>query len=342
MLLGNFVDGLFASSWPIPNLSRRWLRGLEGEALWDFGRSFGTVPICNLDIPVSAVSDFCEGRARVLSCPGLEHPLTLEQLAKRLNRVLAISESSPIGNPSEVVISFGFVRDKSGNLTFGQTDRYKSARLLTSEEAEHSRKAEESWSEDNLDEAEETRAFVGQQNLAAWSIEKMKAVIELCEPLSARKTKAKTVRPFNAPCREAPVPHTWGEVALIQARIVSDSWQPNRNVWVKVMFGKELLGQGKLQNGWYYGEDISSLPQTMQKRPICTAFDGDDRSIINGDADIITEYEEGLEVTRTNPKKLEQLVAELEQEQQERYLKLQAKVDSIFAEAMNQVESGRK
>jgi len=335
LLMNSSAEGMLASAWPIKRLSRRWLRGFEGETLWEFERSFGTVPICNLDIPVSAASDYCDGRVLVLPCEGLENPVSLEQLAERLDRIVEVSAESPIGNPNEVVVSFGFVRDESGNVTIGQTDRYNAVRFLTAEEVA-SRRPDEALDEEF--EEEESYAFVHQQNLAAWSIGKMSGVIDLCKRLKARKTKAKTVRPFDAPFREVPSPHSWGEVALVQARLISETWQPETNVWVKVMFGKELLGQGKLNQRWYYGEDISDLPQTPTERDICAELVSTARSILIEDDDVIREYEDGLEITRTNPTAIDRFQAEFERERQYRIAQLQARVESVFLEALNRVD----
>ena len=74
------------------------------------------------------------------------------------------------------------------------------------------------------------------------------------------------MKPFEAFARDVPKPHTWGEVALVQARLLSDSWQPDKLVWVKIMSDKELLGEGKLCQGWIVGEDKSDVPQCSGKR----------------------------------------------------------------------------
>jgi hypothetical protein len=135
LLLESFPGELLATLWPISNLSNRWLREFEGEALWEFERSFGTTPFCNLDIPVSTASDYCIDCVRVMPCDSLKTPLTLEQLAERLNRVLVISEASPIGDPNEVVVMYRIVRNESGKLMVGQANLYNAVRLLTREEA---------------------------------------------------------------------------------------------------------------------------------------------------------------------------------------------------------------
>jgi len=122
-------------------------------------------------------------------------------------------------------------------------------------------------------------ALIHDVNLAAWSADKMTAVVELCNALTPKRTRAKTVRPYEAPFREVPKPHTWGEVALIQARAISGTWHPEKQVWVKVMYGSELLGEGKLLTDHYRGEDKLDLPQRQTERPVCRDYEPSDEAI---------------------------------------------------------------
>jgi hypothetical protein len=93
----------------------------------------------------------------------------------------------------------------------------------------------------------------------------MRRLIQICTALTPVPRTSK-VRTFAAQSRRVPLPHTWGEVALIQARIVAGDWLPKERLWVKIVCGKELLGQAILEPDYYRGEDKSDLPQTL-KRP---------------------------------------------------------------------------
>ncbi len=138
-LQGTFPDKPLATWWAIPGLSRKWLLGFEGESLWTFDRTFGTVPIGNLDIPESPVSEGCEGLVVLTPCTDLDDAPTLNEYAKLIGRILVRENKAPIGDPSQVTMSFR-LSDK-GELRCGP-EEYTAARFYSPEEFERKRQEE--------------------------------------------------------------------------------------------------------------------------------------------------------------------------------------------------------
>lgn len=252
-------EDLSAAWWAIPDLPRNWLRALEGEALWAFDQNLGTVPIGNLDIPESPFSDQCKGLVKIARCADLENPLSLDALAEKLNRVCIREKFLPIGDPQELVITFSFVEQRDGETAFRVNRYYNAARFHLPQDGEPPPAQQ---SEDAI------HAFIHDTNVAAWSVHKMREILGLCRLLRrVKKTRATKVKRFEAPTPVAPRPHSWGEVALIQGRIVSGSWFPRERTWVKIVAGKTLLAQAVLTETHFYGEDKSDLPQLSCERP---------------------------------------------------------------------------
>src|SRR4029079_8580240 len=81
--------------------------------------------------------------------------------------------------------------------------------------------------------------FVGDRAVAAWSIDKMRELIAIAQSLVEHKGRPSSVTRFQAGRRSVPRPHTWGEVALIKARLMAGAWYPPQRVWLKVSFGSE-------------------------------------------------------------------------------------------------------
>lgn len=158
----------------------------------------------------------------------------------------------------------------------------------------------------------------------------MRQIIGLCNQLIPLTTKARVMKPFEAPSREVPNPHTWGEIALIKARMIADSWQPGKQVWVKVMYGRELLGEGKLNKGWYVGEDKSDVPQRATTRPECKDYE-----LQNEPVEYIREREEiyGLEISIIRPAEVKTL-AQIHNELQQAKERLWTAVENVFQMAM--------
>ena len=329
LLQQEFPEGLLAAWWPIPQFNRKFLYGMEAEALWTFEKTFGTVPICNLDIPeFFEGQDYCEGLVSIPPCQ-IDHLITLEALADKIGLILVREELEPRSGAAVLIIG------DVGKLA--ARDRYNAASFLTETQALQRKKRQEDQ-ERELDEDFENKmelyqlTLIRDVNLAAWSVEKMKQVIKLCGELKPKKTRAKVMRPFESPFREVPEPHTWGEVALIKARMIANSWQPGRQVWVKVMYGKELLGEGRLNKGSYYGEDRSDLPQRETRRVECGDYELKHESV-----EYVDETEEiyGLEVSISKP-------AEAESEEETRRRLQEARetlwraVEDVFQKAMKE------
>ena len=168
---------------------------LEASTLEAARSSLGRYPICNMDRVESSLSEECGRFVRVGLCDGLQFPVTLDALSKQLG-------GEPLGTLREWVESSPMPAATPEDL-----DADRPAAVAATEVADHS--------------------MILQEHVGIWSAEKMRSIVDLCGRLTRKKMRTKsTVQTFEAPCREAPLPHTWGEVALIQARIVAGSWYP--------------------------------------------------------------------------------------------------------------------
>lgn len=276
-----FPEELLASWWPIPGLSRKWLLGFEGQSLWAFEHMFGTVPIGNLDIPESPVLEHCADLVLFTPCTCLDDAPTLEEYAKLIGRTLVREKKVPNGDPSEVSL---LVRvSDTGRLIWG-SDKYTAARFYSPEEVEQKRTMEVRLLAED-DALEDIDSITHETNVAVWSVGKMKQLIGICGGLMADERRNKsTVERFLSTVRSVPKPHTWGEVALVQGRLLAGTWFPPSRVWVKVLHCKELLGQAFLSarsehgSSRFRGEDISDLPQRKGRRPCLWNDDGLDEN----------------------------------------------------------------
>jgi hypothetical protein len=64
-----------------------------------------------------------------------------------------------------------------------------------------------------------------------------------------------------------PKPLTWGEVAIVQGRRLLGCWCPEKRLRVKILCGRELLGEAKFADWGFSGEDVSDSPQRREPRP---------------------------------------------------------------------------
>ena len=252
MLADEFGSGFQFTFWKFEGLSRKWLRTIEGETLWAFEEAFLSAPIANLDIPETVFGAGRHGIVDVKFQSDSRQSTSLDELATKFNRVLRFEELHPIGSPGQITMTLAFSEDGE-LLTPG---KYRAARFIEPEIIERERKNEI-----------EHLAWITDEYAAAWTIEKFKRLIQLSSQLVPVKTKAKTVRKFESASREVPLPDTWGEVALIKARIEAGCWLPQTDrVWLKIVFGKELLGEAKLFDYMFQGIDRSDLPQRSKMR----------------------------------------------------------------------------
>jgi hypothetical protein len=113
----------------------------------------------------------------------------------------------------------------------------------------------------------ERLSWITDDHIAVWDVGKMSQVIAICRSLTTSHKRGSTaVRTFEAPTRRTPRPHTWGEVAFVQGRIIAGTWLPANRLWIKIIHEKELLGQAIFDKGLLNGADKCDLPQTL-KRP---------------------------------------------------------------------------
>ncbi|MCX7424661.1 MAG: hypothetical protein NTW96_03385 [Planctomycetia bacterium] len=226
---------------------------MEGEALWAFEHRFGTVPLANLDIPESKLGDGYSNLVSITCCDGSSESLTIDDLAARLGRAARVEEATPIINPNAgATITLG--ADTNGTLSV--LGRYRAVRLVPLETVRREEK-------DRI----QRLAGTNYEHVAAWPVEKMRALIALAGALTPEKTRAKTVKRFQTPSPEVPKPHTWGEVAVVLGRALLGCWYPDKRFTVKILCGEELLGEATFADWWFDGSDISDLPQRDGPRP---------------------------------------------------------------------------
>lgn len=260
-LLRVYTEGLWAASWPIPLVERDWLYGVEGEALCVFERAFGTVPVANTGIPDVPFAIDCRGLVRIDSCTDAPDPVPLDQLADRLPSVRVRKRFRP-GGCGPIV---------SANAVFYHEALPPTAEEIAVRAEQHER---------------ERLATIWDENIATWSVEKMQGIMQVCSELRALKVaEGSRVRRFEAARADVPIPHTWGEVAVVQGRIIAGSWNPAGKLWVKVVHGRELLGQAFLEHWGCRGEDCRPLPQVDHPRPSYWELDQPNTSVATGTLD---------------------------------------------------------
>jgi hypothetical protein len=104
-------------------------------------------------------------------------------------------------------------------------------------------------------------------NVACWDLEKHKELIKIAKTLIEDKNKKIKARRFKAADSRIPRPHTWGEVAVVLARMLVGSWYPEQRLFVEIYHNKNLLGKGRVSDSGGHGWDISDLPQRNSRRP---------------------------------------------------------------------------
>jgi hypothetical protein len=109
---------------------------------------------------------------------------------------------------------------------------------------------------------------ISMSNIACWDLHKHEALIKIAKTLIEDRNKKIKTRRFKAPTSKVPRPHTWGEVAVILARILTDSWYPEQKLFVEIYHNKKLLGKGRVSESGGRGWDKSDLPQRNSQRPV--------------------------------------------------------------------------
>jgi len=245
-LKSRYPGALLVTSTALPGLSLDWLRALEDAAVQEAERQFGLYPICNQGRIDSPKAKCCSGLVRVFPCDGLPFPITVKTLCRQLG-------SNALGRLPDPVPS-----------------EYWAAKPRTSTTVEICFAASTEPIDDVPDEKapvenRDPPTSITDENVATWTVLKMRRLIQICATLTPVPRTSK-VRTFATPSCRVPRPHTWGEVALVQARIVAGVWFPKERLWIKIVCEKELLGQAILEPDYYRGEDKSDVPQ-IRKRP---------------------------------------------------------------------------
>lgn len=274
-LKATFPDDIVAAWWALPGMPKRWLLAIEGAAIRRFDCALGTVPICNFDFPLLEELEACEELVQIVPCHDLEHAPTLDQFARALGCVCERTTAHASGDPTRDYFSVDFELLDNGSVEVSAEGEFRLARFLSADMLAARRAAEV-----------EDLAEICDEHVAEWSVEKMRDIVGICGLLEPARTKHSTsVRRFEAASREAPNPHTWGEVALVQGRILAGTWFPSERVWVKIVHGKTLLGQAFLEEWGFRGEDKSDLPQVAHERPSYWGrlADEEDRLATTGD-----------------------------------------------------------
>jgi hypothetical protein len=285
LLSHRYPGGLLATWVVLPGLSGKWLKAIEDATLQAF-RKFGSYPACNrgrIDSPhVDAFANLIE----IMPCDGLLCPQSLTQLGEQLGSKTLGQLAKP-RTPEEW---------KNANRGSGLKVTFTSV--------------SQPVTEPKLFEPE-VSTFIVAENVAAWSVDKMRQIAEICAALTPvpkrGKTKAKILT-FAAPSREPPSPHTWGEVAALQGRLSIGSWISDDLVRIKIVFEKAVLGQAKFEHGGFTADDKSDLPQCCSRPSVSEdAAWCDAANAIQGElpADFVAPDE--LNIETTDPAQLEQV-----------------------------------
>ena len=250
----------------LPELKHEWLLALEDAAMQEAFRSFGCYPICNHRALSARHREACRGLVRILPCEGLSFAQPVGSLncgdgsldvsrAPKHGWPKARSRNPDICIKLRTVIVWGGNKEADTERNTPETN--PSPAKTENRELEVDNRC---WAH---------TVAVWPQNVAIWSQEKMERIVALCGQLKPAKVRGRSrVITFDAPTRAVPCPETWGEVALLKAREIAGTFYPSTKVWLKVQFGKLLLGQAILESNVYHGEDMSDLPQTNSREEI--------------------------------------------------------------------------
>lgn len=258
LLHRQFPGDIECSYHVLPGLDREWLLALEDAAMQEAFRSFGCYPICNHRALSARHREVCRGLVRILPCDGLPFSQSLDNLMCGKG-VLDASQ-----------------RPKNGwSKVRAETRISISINIVDGAYTGHTIEIERATPETNLPDAKadarelEDLSWFCLFKVAVWSQEKMERIVALCQQLKPAKVRGQSrVITFDAPTRSVPRPDTWGEVALLKAREIAGTFYPQTRVWLKLRFGKLLLGQAILESDYFRGEDKSDLPQTNCRHSI--------------------------------------------------------------------------
>ncbi|MBL8830486.1 MAG: hypothetical protein JNM18_26165 [Planctomycetaceae bacterium] len=227
--------------WPADSVDECWLRAIEGEALCAFERKFGRMPLANIDFPSSPDPASLRGRVDWAQCME-SRPIGLSEIVTMTEKdIIYLSPKNSILEPTR--INDWFYEDKKALLE---------CHLAEQQQQQHEHEICE-------------LSYVALTHIASWTIEKLREIITISERLKKETSNSGVVR-YQASDKSVPLPHTWGEVAVVRARMDAGMWMPPKRIWVKVLSGKILLGQGICDAFSFYGQDKSDLPQCASRR----------------------------------------------------------------------------
>lgn len=267
----HYRDQLLATYWTFPNSDLRVVRSIEGLLLREFEAEHGFVPLCNMDISVGEFEVYCDKYVSISCQPTKESGLTFEDLGNVFGLNSYRTTKEPGGanlvftTTPEYYSSFRMVRfldDEGLRVEKAIVAEKKRRSLMTEVELE------EEWRWHEEENRKNQLPYVGAHHLAEWDAQTMAKALAICGTLVREPTrKTKAGARFQAIDRAVPLPITWGEIALLKARLEAGTWQTKSRFWVKVLNGKEVLGQAALNPTFCYGEDVSDLPQRATLRP---------------------------------------------------------------------------
>ena len=226
--------------WMLPGFDKTWLLTVEGETICRFERQFGSIPVCNLAVQHTPHAMLARDLVIIAEC-NVGNPIALDSLR-------------PIGIRVRPQFRPGLLTQ-----TFTANECFYADRWPSNEElAEHTARAEQTNRVEILSTACD-------EAVATWPVAKFGSLIKIARSLNLDEGPSSVIR-FQASNRKVPRPHTWGEVALVQGRMTVGAWYPPARTWIKILCGKELLGQAIMEPFFFRGEDKSDLPQRDKPR----------------------------------------------------------------------------
>jgi len=80
-------------------------------------------------------------------------------------------------------------------------------------------------------------------------------------------SNAQGVSRYEPAYARVPIPDTWGEVALVQLRLLAGTWYPKNHARVEIEHNSVILGEAWMSDGWMGGKDVHPRPQRNDSRP---------------------------------------------------------------------------
>jgi len=104
-------------------------------------------------------------------------------------------------------------------------------------------------------------------HIVCWDKNKYEQLIKIANLLQEDKKKKLKTRRFESLTDKVPEPHTWGEVAVVLARMIAGTWYPENRILVEIRHKGNVLGKASIKKSGCTGRDTTIRPQRSDRRP---------------------------------------------------------------------------